>query len=246
MSILSGYKKYKRYLLTDSGYQLCSQWTSSNTVHFDDGKTAQIKLGAISGITDSLTATSSNIALSAKSGKSLQDQISELNTGLGAAMVRAQESPLWNVDGASFGVVSIPAPMDYVGSTYPWGGSTGDAAGKALISPLFAVTQNNIYSAFPSGYNLTQTFNGMTVGEYEVMSFQLIDERGNTHYALAYTGIAKTSSTVALVLTGASLHIPICRGNYYALLSVFEPKTGISPKGIKEPNGSVGLRYVVS
>lgn len=82
MSILSGYGKFKRYVLTDSGYKLCSQWTSSNTVHFDDGKTAQTKLGAISGITDSLTATSSNIALSAKAGKSLQDQVTELNTDI--------------------------------------------------------------------------------------------------------------------------------------------------------------------
>lgn len=82
MSILSGYGKFKRYVLTSTGYRLCSQWTSSNTVHFDDGKTAQTKLGAISGITDSLTATSSNVALSAKAGKSLQDQVTELNTGL--------------------------------------------------------------------------------------------------------------------------------------------------------------------
>ena len=82
MSVLSGYNKYKRYILTSSGYKLCSHWTSSNTVHFDDGKTAQTKVGAISGITDSLTSTSSNVALSAKSGKSLQDQVTTLNTGL--------------------------------------------------------------------------------------------------------------------------------------------------------------------
>lgn len=82
MSVLSGYSKYKRYILTSSGYKLCSHWTSSNTVHFDDGNTAQTKLGAISGITDSLTATSSNVALSAKAGKNLQDQVTELNTGI--------------------------------------------------------------------------------------------------------------------------------------------------------------------
>ena len=82
MSVLSGYGKYKRYVLTSTGYKLCSQWTNSNTVHFDDGKTAQTKLGAINGITDSLTATSSNVALSAKAGKNLQEQVTELNTGL--------------------------------------------------------------------------------------------------------------------------------------------------------------------
>lgn len=82
MSILSGYGKFKRYVLTDSGYKLCSQWTSSNTVHFDDDKTAQTKLGAIDGITDSLTATSSNVALSSKAGNNLQSQINKLNTGI--------------------------------------------------------------------------------------------------------------------------------------------------------------------
>ena len=83
MSILSGYGKFKRYVLTDNGYKLCSQWTSSNTVHFDDGNTAQSKVGAINGITDSLTATNSNIALSAAAGKNLQDQVTQLNTGMG-------------------------------------------------------------------------------------------------------------------------------------------------------------------
>lgn len=87
MSILSGYGKFKRYVLTDSGYKLCSQWTSSNTVHFDDGNTAQSKVGAINGITDSLTATNSNIALSAAAGKSLQDQVTQLNTGAAHAGV---------------------------------------------------------------------------------------------------------------------------------------------------------------
>ena len=81
---MNGYSKYKRYILTSSGYKLCSHWTSSNTVHFDDGKTAQTKVGAIDGITDSLTSTSSNVALSAKSGKSLQDQVTQLNTHLQA------------------------------------------------------------------------------------------------------------------------------------------------------------------
>lgn len=77
------YTKYKRYAkLSDGTYKLISHWTSSNTVEFDDGNTAQTKLGAISGITDSLTADSPNVALSAAGGKNLQTQISELNSNL--------------------------------------------------------------------------------------------------------------------------------------------------------------------
>ena len=77
------FTKYKRYIkLNDGTYQLISHWTSSNTVHFEDGNTAQSKLGAINGITDSLTSDSSNVALSAVGGKNLQTQISNLNTSL--------------------------------------------------------------------------------------------------------------------------------------------------------------------
>ena len=80
MSILSGYGKYKRYILTSEGYKLCSQWTSSNTVEMGDGNTAETNLGSIKGITDSLTATSSNIALSASAGNNLQNQVDTLNS----------------------------------------------------------------------------------------------------------------------------------------------------------------------
>ena len=82
MSILSGYKKFKKYIKTTEGYKLISQWTNSNTVEMDNGKTLETNLGAVNGITDSLTATSSNIALSAAGGKNLQGQIDTLNSSL--------------------------------------------------------------------------------------------------------------------------------------------------------------------
>lgn len=110
MSILSGYGKFKRYVLTNSGYKLCSQWTSSNTVHFDDGNTAQTKVGAINGITDSLTATNSNIALSAAAGKNLQDQVTQLNTGLAGIEV----DQLWTGAGFISGSITPDkSPLSY-------------------------------------------------------------------------------------------------------------------------------------
>lgn len=65
MSIQSGYKKVKDYILESSGYKLLSRWTSSNTVEFDDGTTAQDKVGAVKGITASTTATDAGYAASA-------------------------------------------------------------------------------------------------------------------------------------------------------------------------------------
>lgn len=84
MSILSGFFKTKKFRKTSDGYKLESLWTSSQTVEMNDGNTAETNLGAIKGITSSLASTSSNYALSASAGKSLQDQVSTLNTNLNA------------------------------------------------------------------------------------------------------------------------------------------------------------------
>lgn len=65
MSILSGYKKVKNYIETGSGKKLLSRWTSSNTVEFNDGKTAQTKVGTIKGITTSTSATETGYAADA-------------------------------------------------------------------------------------------------------------------------------------------------------------------------------------
>ena len=80
MSIASGYKKFKKYILTSSGFQLVSHWTKANTLEFDDGKTAQDKLGAIDGISSSRESNSDKIAASTA-------LVSELNSDLGAVKV---------------------------------------------------------------------------------------------------------------------------------------------------------------
>ena len=47
MSILSEFKKIKRYVKESSGYKLISQWTSSQTVEMDDGTTLQHKMKSV-------------------------------------------------------------------------------------------------------------------------------------------------------------------------------------------------------
>ena len=56
-------------------WQRISFWTKASDVEFDDGFTAETKMGAINGITDSLVSTSSNVAASAKA-------LSQLNNNL--------------------------------------------------------------------------------------------------------------------------------------------------------------------
>lgn len=76
MGILSGFKKFKRYIRTeDDNYILDSEWTSSQTVQMDNGKTLEQNLGGIVGITDSVASGDSNVAASAKAVNTLKQSI---------------------------------------------------------------------------------------------------------------------------------------------------------------------------
>ena len=70
MSILSGYKRFKKYLRTADGYRLCSEWTKSDSVEMADGKTLQ---DTVSDIGDALENAQSEV-------KNVQD---DLHTSLG-------------------------------------------------------------------------------------------------------------------------------------------------------------------
>ena len=47
MGILSGYKRFKKYLRMGEGYKLCSEWTKSDSVEMDDGKTLQENMDTV-------------------------------------------------------------------------------------------------------------------------------------------------------------------------------------------------------
>lgn len=61
-------------------WQRISFWTKAEDVEFNDGSTAEIKIGAINGVTDSLTSTASNVAASAAAVKALNDKVTELSS----------------------------------------------------------------------------------------------------------------------------------------------------------------------
>lgn len=56
-------------------WQRISFWTKASDVEFNDGSTAETKMGAINGITDSLASTSSNVAASAKALNQLNNKL---------------------------------------------------------------------------------------------------------------------------------------------------------------------------
>lgn len=84
-------------------WQRISFWTKASDVEFDDGQTAETKMGAINGITDSLVSNSSNVAASAKA-------LSELNNKL-------NNQPEWirgesgNITGYRFGGADTVFPF---------------------------------------------------------------------------------------------------------------------------------------
>ncbi|MDE5802374.1 MAG: hypothetical protein K2I22_05590 [Lachnospiraceae bacterium] len=49
MGILSGYKRFKKYLRTGDGYKLCSEWTNADSVEMADGTTLQESMDTVVG-----------------------------------------------------------------------------------------------------------------------------------------------------------------------------------------------------
>ena len=80
MSILSGIKKVIPYFKNaDGNYEQLSYKTSSQTVDFDDGKTAETKLGAIKGITTSTSVTETGYAADAKTVSEINQSLESFN-----------------------------------------------------------------------------------------------------------------------------------------------------------------------
>ncbi len=70
MGVLSGYKRFKKYLRTGDGYKLCSEWTKSDSVEMNDGKTLQENMDNVA---EDVESTRNDIA----------DVHNELKTSLG-------------------------------------------------------------------------------------------------------------------------------------------------------------------
>lgn len=183
MSVNSGYTKYKKHIKNSDGtYSLCSYWTSSNTVHFDDGNTAETNLGAIKGISSSLASTSDNYALSTSAGKSLQDQITTLNSNLETydktelndyAVIRHKNKecilslelcPLTN------GIVSVSLPKEFIPGYIPTAvarikGISGNYfLGVLSITPNDGLVKCSVMTTYPTS-SVSYDGNGVVDGE---------------------------------------------------------------------------------
>ena len=163
MSILSGYKKFKKYIKTSSGFQLQSLWSNANTVEADDGKNMETKVGAINGITSSTTANSTDIAASANL---VNTRCNELSNNLGGLSFGQDADGNWGFKiGGADTVVPFKGEPDFDyehGISIPYVVAAGnpnvlhyytmtaeDAAYSYLA--LFAVTAGSVVSIELSG-----------------------------------------------------------------------------------------------
>lgn len=179
MSILSGFKKVKNYILTSSGYQLLSRWTSSQTVEFDDGKTAQTKLGDINGIAktyiDMQKTTDSSVAASAKAVMEGLSNISDLtnvsaknvtfdnsNTGLSAK--NAQEA-ITEVNGKLMRMINLAFTTD----------NMGEYIIVQKIIPIFMTTNNSEYYPKFEFYNYNNDIK-VRVTNFSSAEYKIIPE----------------------------------------------------------------------
>lgn len=81
-SIVTG-RYFRRYTdAVNKVWQRISFWHKASDCEFDDGQTAQTKVGAIKGITTSTSVTETGYAADMTTVKNLQTQINELNSNL--------------------------------------------------------------------------------------------------------------------------------------------------------------------
>ena len=81
-TIVTGRKFRKCIDEANKLWQRISFWHKASDCEFDDGKTAEEKVGAIDGITDSLTDTSSRVAASAKAVSTLNQAVGTIRTAV--------------------------------------------------------------------------------------------------------------------------------------------------------------------
>ena len=163
-TIVTGRKIRKLVDGATKQWQRISFWHKASDCEFDDGKTAETKLGAIDGITDSLDNTSSRIAASAKSVAMLNNDLTALTDGGAITGMIAREDGVYITYKPSAGADAVTKKLDNRSgivvtlNTTGIGSSGGtsitltikDSDGSTIYSQKVSNTKNNSLSyTFP-------------------------------------------------------------------------------------------------
>ena len=189
MSILSGYKKFKKYIKTSSGFQLQSLWSNANTVEADDGKNMQTKVGAINGITSSTTANSTDIAASANL---VNTRCNELSRDLGGCSFEQK--------GDNFYIVGA------------------DSVRKKLAEPIFEKIggMNPSSSSIPGYCKFDTGITGKVLWQSIFIVPMIIPASGSANNNL-YNGGGITYDAKTGVITVNALYVKIVADIYYII-----------------------------
>ncbi len=131
-------KKY--HILTDlvnKVWSVISFWTKASDVEFNDGKTAQTKLGAINGITSDLNGESESIAASIKAVNQLNNSLI-VSTAL-YVNVNPITIPAGSMGEIPLQLVSGKVGAHFIGITRVYTGSWGLSVVGAGISSIMAI-----------------------------------------------------------------------------------------------------------
>ena len=146
-SIVTG-KKYR--ILVDAAqklWQRVSFWTKSTDVEFNDGKTAETKVGSINGITSSLTSSDGNIALSAAAGRTLNSNLTTLTANMGSCKLSYESGSFYATYGSVKKKLGSPVPsliFNKVGVSTTSNSKSYTAAGEGYVIVCEASWSNNV------------------------------------------------------------------------------------------------------
>lgn len=200
-TIVTG-KKYR--ILTDVAqkvWQRVSFWTKSTDVEFNDAKTAETKVGAIDGITDSLSSNSSRIAASAKAVNQLNGDLSnKSNVGHGhdaiAGIDNSGHSLQFKWDSANSGI------LFYI-----------DGLGPFFDTANFRVGVNTLYNKCVN-CGVTPSENSPTGISNAIQT--IYNNRYNEGYS---AGVAATAPTLTYLTNNFSEPVLITNPNAHRITS---------------------------
>lgn len=163
-TIVTG-KKYR--ILTDAANKVWNRvsfWHKASDCEFNDGKTAEAKLGVIDGITDSTTATSSRIAASAKA---VSTAVSSLNNSISALINKMGGCTLQQI-GSDFYIVGADSVSKKLGKSKTIfsnlklnlvGGKTS-SSGRRAATFVFDIDATDYDTLYIGNYTVGSTADG--------------------------------------------------------------------------------------
>ena len=116
MGIISGFLKTKKYRKTENGYQLQSEWTSSQTVEMDDGFILEDKIDSIQTDISEIRAE-----VGEKANSAHNQSASTITAGTFGGTVKAPASTAYTTAEVRNGVIVATDPGEGATVSYPNG-----------------------------------------------------------------------------------------------------------------------------